>query len=58
MPVDISSTGESNNRNDHFYSQTAEGIHLFGPTLSQWIPVSRASTAGHDFQQGDETCIF
>lgn len=56
--MDISSTGESNNRNDHFYSQTAEGIHLFGPTLSQWISVSRASTAGHDFQQGDETCIF
>lgn len=56
--MDISSTGESNNRNSHFYSQTAEGIHLFGPTLSQWISVSRASIAGHDFQQGDETCTL
>lgn len=56
MPIDLSSTGESSNKKSHFCSQTAEGIHLFGPTLSQWISVSRASIAGHDFQQGDQTC--
>lgn len=58
MPIDLSSTGESSNKKSHFCSQTAEGIHLFGPTLSQWMSVSRASIAGHDFQQGDQTCTL